>query len=209
MADINVSASTAVSLFNPISAQLDSLLLGPFGIGALQADISAQFQAASSLQVNLALQVSDPIAGFMQTLAAIGQLVAGIQQAINLGLPTVSADLNSQISSTAALTAALGAKLGGISALIEAALAAKIPAFNFFGDLQASLSAGPIVLVAFGFSPSGGIDPEPLNAAGPQISSLFGSGLTGITPTDSVSGIIILTSNPVAAASISALFRVS
>lgn len=208
MGTINISGAASVSLFNPMAAQLDALLLGPFGIGSAQADLSAQFQAALSFQTQANLQFSDPIAGFQQALASIGQLVAGLQTAISLGLPTVSAELSASISASAAITAALGAKLGGISALIEAAMAAKIPAVNFFGDLQGSLSAGPIVLVAFGFNGTTP-DPETLSNVGGQVQSLFTSGVTGITPSEGVSGIILLTKNPTASASISALFKVS
>lgn len=208
MLDINVAGAAAVAFFNPLAAQFDLMISGQFGLGALQADLSAQFNAAASLQVELGLQISDPLAGLQATLSAIGQLVAGIQAAISLGLPTISAELNASLSANAALTASLGIKLGGISALIDLALSVKIPAVQFFAELQASLSAGPLVLVSFGFDPAGSFDPEVLANVGAQIQAMFGAGLTGITPAESVAGIVILTKAPAAAAAVSALFKV-
>lgn len=209
MLDISVASSASLLLFNPLTAQFDAMLSGQFGLGALQADISAQFDAAASLQIDLGLQISDPMAGLQASLDAIAQLSAGLQAALSLGLPTVSAELSASVSANAALTAALGIKLGGISALIELALSLKIPAVKFLADLQASLSAGPIVLVSFGFDGSGTPDPETLGNVGSQLQALFAGGVTGVTPSEEVSGILILTKAPVAAASISALFKVA
>lgn len=205
---INLAAAASLSIFSPLTAQFDVLLTGSFGLGALQADISAQFNTALQLQLDLSLQLSDPIAGFQASLAAIGTLVASLQASISLGFPTVSADINASISANASLSAALGLKLGGISAIIEAGLAVKAPAIQLIGDLTASLSAGPVVLVSFGFTGAGVLDPDTLTNVGAQIQLLFSGGLTGIAPGDAVSGILLVTKAPTAAAAISVLFRV-
>lgn len=206
--DINVAATAAIALFNPMAIQFDLALTGAFGLGALQADISAQFEAAASLQVSLGLQISDPRIGLSISLAAIAQLAAGLQAALSLGLPTISVELGASVSASAALSVALAAKLGGISALIELALSVKIPAVNFFAELQANLSAGPVVLITFGFSTSGSFDPEVMSVVGGQIQGLFAAGLTGILPGDEVAGIMMLTKAPSAGAAISAMFKV-
>lgn len=206
--DINVAGAAAIALFNPMAAQFDLALTGAFGLGSLQADLSAQFNAALSLQVELGLQISNPLAGFQASLSAIGALAAGLQAALSLGLPTISAELNFGLSAAAAVSAELSAKLGGISALIELALEVKIPAVNFFAEFQANLSAGPIVLLSFGFDGSSGFDPEVLSNVGGQFQALCSAGLTGVAPGDAVAGIILLTKAPSAGAAISAMFKV-
>lgn len=207
MLDINVAGSAALALLNPMAFQFDALLSGQFGLGALQADISAQFEAALSLQVELGLQISDPRIGLQISLSAMADLAAGLQAALSLGLPTVSAELSAGLSASAALSASLSAKLGGISALIEIALSVKIPAVNFLAELEANLSAGPISLISFGFNGSS-FDPEPLSSVGGQLQALFSGGLTGIAPGDEVAGIILLTKTPSAGVAISAMFKV-
>jgi hypothetical protein len=202
--DINIASAASLAIFNPLLAQFDLALTGQFGLGALQADISAQFNAALSVQVSVGLQISNPLAGLQASLSAIGQLAAGLQAAIALGVPTINAQLSADVAAAAALTAVLGIKLGGISALIELAASLKIPAVNFIADLSASLNAGPVVLLSFGY-PSN----EPLSSVGAQAQALLSTGLTGIAPGDGVAGIMLITKAPAAKAGISALLKTS
>jgi len=199
---INIAAATSLTLFNPLLAQFDLAISGQFGLGALQTDLNAQFNAALNVQVNIGLTVSNPLASLQASLSAIAQLTAGLQAAISLGLPSVNAQVSADVSAAAALTAALGIKLGGIKALIEAALSVKIPAVNFIADLTANLSAGPVVLLSFGY-PSD----ETLANVGADPAALFGAGLTGIAPGDGVAGIMLVTKTPAAKVGISALLK--
>jgi hypothetical protein len=203
LGEVNLAATAAVGFMVPLSAQLDLAIFGPFGLSALQAELSAEFNAALSLNASLSISVSNPIAAFQQALAALMQVAASIQAAIASGIPTLGVELSASIASSAALSAALGTKLGGISALVEAALQVKFGAGQFVGELQASLGAGPIDVLTFGFD-------APMTAAqvGIESGAMF-QALPGILPTDPVSGVMIVTKNPAAAAAIAALFKVS
>jgi hypothetical protein len=203
LGEVSVAASVATSFLIPLSAQLDLAIFGPFGLGALQADLSAEFNTALALSANLSLSITNPIASYQQALAALVQVAATIQLALSAGIPTIGVEIGASISASAALTASLGVKLGGISALVEAALQVKLGAGQFIGELQASLGAGPVDVLTFGFD-------TPMTAAqvGTDALTLF-QALPGIQATDNVSGIMIVTKNPAAAAAISALFKVS
>lgn len=201
LGEVSIAASIAVGFMIPLSAQLDLALFGTFGLGALQADLSAQFNAALALNASLSISVSNPIASYQAALAALIQVQASIQLALSMGIPTIGIDIAASISATAALTGILTAKIGGMTALIEAALQIKIGAGQFIGELSASLGAGPIDVLAFGFD-------TPMTAAqvGAEAQVLF-QALPGIQPTDNVSGIMIVTKNPAASAAIAALFK--
>lgn len=203
LGEFSVGASVAVGFMIPLSAQLDLAIFGPFGVGSIQADLSAQFSTALALNASLSASLSNPIANFQQALAALAQLTVAISQALAAGIPTMGVDIGIQISSTAALTGSLSGKLGGISALISAALAVKIGANQFVGELQASLAAPGLDVLTFGFD-------VPMTAAqvGAEAAAQF-SMLPGILPTDHVTGIMIVTKNPAASTALSALFKVS
>lgn len=202
LGEINVAAGTSVALMAPLLAQFDLALTGGFGLGALQADIAGQFNAAISAQVSLGLQVSNPIAALQDALQAAIQVQASIAATLALGLPVVSADIGAQISASASISAALGAKMGGIQALISGALAVKLPAANFLGGLAGNLAAGPVVLLSFS-------SPDTLGSVGAQIDSLFGAGITGILPADPVYGVLLVTKAPSAWAAMQATLRTS
>lgn len=204
LAEIDVAAAASLAIFNPLLAQFDLALTGQFGLGALQSDISAQFNAALSVQVNVGLQLTNPLAGLQASLAALGQLAAGLQTALALGLPSVNAQLSADVAAAAALTSALSIKLGGISALISQATAVKIPATGLIADLTANLGAGPVVLLSFGYPTN-----EPLASVGTQAAALLNAGVTGIAPTDGVAGIMLIASTPAAKAALTALFKTS
>lgn len=200
---INLAANTSVLLMAPALAQLDLALMGGFGLGALQADIAAEFNAALSAQVSLGLQMTNPLEALQQALQAAIQIQASLVATMSLGLPAVSAEVGVSISASAAISATLAAKLGGIQALISAALAVKLPAATFLGDLAGNLAVGPVVLLSF----YGPIDT--LRSVGGQIDALFGAGITGILPTDRVYGVLLVTKAPSAWAAMQATLRTS
>lgn len=203
LAEINVAANTSVVLMAPALAQLDLALTGGFGLGAVQADIAAQFDAAVSAQVSLGLQVSNPVAALQEALQAAIQVQASIAATLSLGVPVASAEIGVEISASAAISAALGARIGGIQALISAALAVKLPAANFLGQLAGNLAAGPVVLLSFS-APT-----DTLGAVGAQIDALFGAGITGIGAGDRVYGVVLVTKAPSAWAAMQATLRTS
>lgn len=203
LGELSIGATAAVSFLVPLSAQLDLAIFGPFGVGSIQADLSAQFNTALALNASLTASLSNPVANFQQALVALAQLTVAIGQALAAGIPTMGVDIGIQISSTAALTGSLSGKLGGISALISAALAVKIGANQFAGELQASLAAPGIDVLVFGFDA-----PMTAQQVGIEASVQF-SMLPGILPTDQVTGIMIVTKNPAAGAAIGALFKTS
>lgn len=201
LAEVNPALAVLGGFTISLSAQLDLAIFGSFGLGALQLDLSAQFNAALSLNASLSISISNPIASFQAALAALIQVTANIELALSLGLPTIGLSISASISASAALSASLSIKLGGISALISAALAIKLPALQFVGELN--LGAGPIDVLTFGFD-------APMTAAqvGAEAAAQF-SALPGILPTDEVSGVMIVTKNPTAALALAGIFKVA
>jgi hypothetical protein len=198
---INVAANTSVVLMAPALAQLDLALTGSFGLGALQADIAAQFEAAMSNQVALAVQLTNPFEALQQALQAAIAIQASITATIALGLPAVSAEVGVSISASAAISVSLAARLGGIKALIEAALSVKLPAVNFLGDLAGNLSVGPVVLLSF-HAPG-----DTLSLVGAELDALFAAGIGGISPHQQVYGVVLVTGAPSAWAAMQATLR--
>jgi len=198
---INISAAAAVDIVAPLFVQLDLALFGAFGLGGLQADISAQFNAAVQAQLSVSLTIQNPLL----LLSGLANLMANIQLALALPIPSIALD----VGANASLALALGIKLGGISALIEAALAVKLPAVAFFAALAAALSAGPVFLLNFDVDVfSGG-----LAAAGGQIAAQFAAGLVDggnfIAPGEPVFGIILLTKSPTVFASLGTVLKIA
>lgn len=204
LGDINVAASGAVVALAPLLVEVDLMLTGSFGLGSLLVDLSAQLNAALAAQVSLSLQVSNPFASLKAQLAALLQIQASIQATLSLGLPAVSVTIGANIAAAAAISATLTARVGGIRALIEAALAVKIPVVNLLGQLTAALSVGPVELLSFGFDA-----PNSLADVGAGLSSRFAAGLPGVAPGDNVQGVVLLTKSPSAAAAMSFLLKVA
>jgi hypothetical protein len=198
---INVAAAASLGLVAPLFAELDLMLFGAFGLGSVQADLSLQFQTSLDIELGLALTISDPFAG----IAALANLLASLQ----ISLPTISLDISAAIAANISLQAALAIRLGGITALIEAMLAIKLPAVSFFAKLAAALSAGPVFLMNFEYdTPSGG-----LAGAGGAIAAQFAagvsSGASSIAPFEPVYGIILFTKEPTVFASLGAVLKIA
>lgn len=200
----NVSAAAGIAFVNPLLAQFDLALTGSFGLGSIQADLAAQFNAAISATAQINLAISDPFLSFSVLLSAIGTLAASISAALAAGLPTMSLELSGQIAAAASLVATLSAKLGGINLLLSAALRVKLPAVKFFADLAANL--GEVHVLSFDQTPT---SPYTLAMAGADIDSLFSTGLTGILPTDSVYGVMIVMKDPATWLQVKAMFMVA
>lgn len=190
---INIGASGAVTAIVPLLSQYDLLLTGSFGLGALLGDLSAQFNAAVS--VALQLTITNPFDAIRAQLQALLQVYAGLQAALSLAVPPLA------ISANLSVSAALSLKLSGIQLLLSASLAVKLPVVAFFAALAGALSVGPVVLLTIGFN---GVDT--LAGAGGQIQGLFNTGVGGILPGDQVFGVVLVTKSPSAAASMQAIF---
>lgn len=195
---VNVALSGAVVLVVPLLAQVDLMLTGQFGLGALQSDLSAQLNAALSAQASLSLRVSNPLEALRLQLSALVSVQANIAGALSLGLPTISLSL----SASFAIAASLALKLGGIRLLIQLALQLKLPLVNLLASIQASLSAGPIVLMSVGFAA-----PSTLLSSTSEYTGLVSGGIGGIAPGDQVYGVIMLTKNPAASVALAGLIR--
>ena len=202
---INIGLAGSLTAIVPLLAQFDLMLTGSFGLGALQADLALQFNAAISLQANLSLQISNPFASLMAQLQAILQIQAGIKLTISLGLPAVSVTLSASLSASASISAALALRLGGIGLLIKLALSVKIPVVSLMAQFTAALQAGPVVLLSTGFRGS----PVALAQVGSDFQALASAGVGGLNPTDQVYGVFLLTASPSASASMSAILLTS
>ncbi len=185
-----------VLIIPPLLAQFDLTLTGQFGLGALLADISAQLNAAISVQVNI-LQISNPFAAIQAQLQALLMVQASLTAALTLGLPSVSASFTASLSANLAISTELGLQIGGIQLLIQAGLAIKIPII----DLLASLSVGPVDILTIGFTGT-----DTLASSGAGYAALASTGIGTLLPTDQVFGVIILTKVPAASVVMQAVF---
>jgi hypothetical protein len=143
---INVGLFAAVGLLGPLLAQIDLMLYGSIGIGALHADFSLQLSAALQASLDIGLNLSNPFIGFSLALSAIATLQAQIALALS-GQISFSLDASLQLSANASFSAALSARLGGLELVIQAAIALKIPAIEFLARLN--LSAGPLLVASW------------------------------------------------------------
>ena len=200
LGELNVGLAAATGFLNPLGAQIDALLA--LGIGPLEYDLAAQFNAAIAAQATLSLQISNPLAALQAAISALAQLQAALSAA--LSLPPIQVSLSAELSASAALAATLSARLGGLSILIQAALAVKIPAVQLAAQLAASLSAGPVFLHQFtGDSLSGTM--ADIGAFSGGMSDPGNPG-NNILAGDSVSGFLFTTKNPTAFAGMQAIF---
>lgn len=185
----NIGAALAASAMAPLLAQLNFLLIDPFGLGSLKADFSAQFKA----QLNFSITFIDPIASLKAAIAGVLGVVASLQASLALGIPP----LGIQVSASLGLAAALSVKLAGINLLIDLTLGVRLVGINFLAQLTAAISAGPVV--AYGWS---GITTTTLKS---QIAA-YNFGVDGFAPLDTVSGVMLLTKDPGAFTAMSFLF---
>ena len=209
---INVGLDGAITAVVPLLAQFDLMLTGSFGLSVLGATLALQLQASLSFQLNLGLSISDPLAALEAELQAIIQIQASISVLISLGLPSISVQLSASLSASLGLTAVLGVQVAGIQALISASLAIKLPLVDLIATISAAVSAGPVMLLAFGFPAQG---TENLQNVSNDLGGMVGAGgITGdgpfgsttLLPTDDVSGIMLFTKDPTAATAMSVIF---
>ena len=206
MGALNVALEASVTAIIPLFAQVDLLLAGNFGLGPLLADLSLQLDAALSVSLSIGI---DLFANLDLQLTAVLQIVASISAGISVG---ASISVGLEVSASLEIAAALTLQVGGISLLIEATLAIQLPIVSLIAEISASLSAGPVVLLSFGFTgPT-----TTLAAAGAEFAVQAAAGLVvtsplpaDIAPSDNVSGIIMLTKDPGAIAAMSAILLVS
>lgn len=200
--EVNPALTLAAGFLNPLGAQIDAFLAAT--LGPLQADISAQLNANLQVQASLGLSIGNPFLSLQLALSAIGQLQAAIQAA--LAFPPITIEANAQLSATAALAGALSAKLGLLDVAVQAILKIKIPALQAAANINANLSAGPIVLME-ATSPT-------LSGAGADIQSAFNVGVGGavlpppdvIGPSDGpITTFLMITKDPGAAAALTAV----
>lgn len=195
LGSINLTAGAVVNILPPMLASFDAALFGSLGLGAMEADLSFQFNAA--LQATIAL--SNPFDAIAASLIALVQVQANLAAMLSLGLPAINLNASVNISANVGLMAVLAAKLGGLQALISAALSVKLPVIDLLAQLNIGASC---VLASFGFA---GVDT--LASAGASINSYFSTGFEGILPGDQVYGVIILTKSPSASVALSGMIR--
>lgn len=209
---INVGLDGAITAVVPLLAQFDLMLTGSFGLGVLGGNLALQLQASLSFQLNVGLSISNPIAALEAQLQAILQIQASISVVLALGLPSVSVQLSASLSASLGLTAVLSLQVAGIQALISASLAIKLPLVDLIATISAAVSAGPVMLLAFGFPAQGTENLQ--NVSTDLAGMLAAGGITGdgpfgpttLLPTDDVAGIMLITKDPTAATAMSVIF---
>ena len=192
---INLTAGAIVSILPPMLASFDAALFGTLGLGALEADLSFQLNAA--IQANI--QLSNPLAAILAALNGLAQVGAQLNAMLSLGIPAINLNASVNIGANVGLMGLLAAKLGGLQVLISAALQVKAPIIDLLAGLNIGASC---VLASFGFS-----SPDTLSTAGLSINSYFQTGFEGILPFDQVYGVIILTKQPSASVALSGMIR--
>lgn len=198
LGDVNVGLAATVPALNALSAQLDAAIA--FALGPLQSDLAAALDAALGAQAQLSITLVDPIAYLRQALQAVLELSASLTAA--LSLPPLVLPIP-EIAASASIAAALSAKLGTISALIDAAIAVKIPAARLAAGF--SLDLGEVVLLSF----DGISDPTTLATIGGLIDAKFNAGIGGgaIGPFDRAAGIIMVVKSPAVFAALSQIVQ--
>mgnify|MGYP000464945629 CR=1 FL=1 len=189
---INVGLFAAVGLLGPLLLQIDLMLFGSLGIGALHANFSAQLSASLQASLDIGLSIANPFVGFSIALSAIAVLSAQITLALSGALPTFSINVSLQLSANASLVASLTAQLGGLELLIQAALLLKIPALEFLARLD--LSAGPFLVASW--------ENMPLRDGAGQFQLDASNGMNygpmTIGATESTYGVVVFTKSPTA-----------
>jgi hypothetical protein len=202
---INEGLGLAVGVLNPLAAQLDLSL--SIGLSPLKSNISAALEAALGFNAALNIAFTDPFANIRAALEALIQLQASLSLALSLP-PLALPEISLEIGFTAELIASLSLQLGGLDLAIDAALAIKIPAVRLAADLNAALSAGPAVLLAF----DGISDPTNMQTIGNLIATKFSSPVGAfpdtIDPTDDIAGIMIITAAPSAYVGLEVIFPI-
>lgn len=204
LGEVNIGLLAGIGLLNPLLLQIDLFLTGQFGLGPFIADIQAQLTAAISAQLQLAFSLALPSLAIQATIMALANLQASLALALALGMPMVSLQISAQIAAMAALAATLALKVGGITALLAAGAAVKIPAVRFVAKMTAALSAGPVHLLSF--------TGDMLGVTGAEVAASFASGLgpdDPIFPGEMVSGVIIVTKDPAVFAALGGILKVS
>ncbi len=192
---INLTAGAVVSILPPILASFDAMLFGTLGLGALEADLSFQLNAA----IQATIQLSNPFAAILAALQGLAQVGAQLSAMLSLGLPAINLNASVNISANVGLMGLLAAKLGGLQLLISAAISVKSPIVDLLAGLNIGASC---VLASFGY-----VTPDTLSSAGASINGFFQTGFEGILPGDSVFGVIILTKSPSASVALSGMIR--
>lgn len=199
LGSINVGLAAAVGLLGPLMGQLDFMLYGSIGIGALGADFAVQLSASLQASAGIALSIGNPFIGFQIALSAIVSLQAQIALALSGAIPAFSLEASIQLSANAALSANLLARIGGLELLIQAALLLKIPVLELLARLN--LSAGPFMLVSW--------ENLRLDAAGTQFALDASNGIAygpnSVGAAEPTYGIVLFTKSPAAWASLQAL----
>lgn len=200
LGELNVGISLAVGFLNPLGAQIDALLA--LGIGPLEFDLAAQFNAALAASASVSLQIGNPLFALTAAISALAALQAALAAALTL--PPLQIGLSAELTASVALAATLSARLGGLSILIAAALAIKIPAVKLAAALALSLSAGPVFLHQFTGDDLAGTMTE----IGGFSSGMSDPGNPGnnLVPSDAVSGFLFTTKDPTAFSAMQAIF---
>lgn len=201
LGSVNFAAAAAVASLLPLCAQLDAFIGVTFG--PLQADLTAQFRASTDFSINASLGITTPFLSAQLVLQALVSLQGALQA--SLVLPSIALTASVDVSATLALTAALGIKLGLLNAAVKAMLVLKIGAVELAGQIGASLSAGPVILVEFG-----GLGGTTLAGNGANIAGLFATGLVsagGILPLEIAEGYILVTKAPAAKVGLDFILR--
>lgn len=210
---INLAAAAAVPVIGPLVKQLDFALTGPFGVGTTGADLTAQLTAQLALQAKLAaslvpaLTAKTALTAVLNIQAQIQGLLNGVvslKALLNLGAPSIDANVTAGIQASAGLVAKLAVRVAGLKAVVDLGLAVKAPAVTFVANLAANLAVGPVVLLSIGAAA-----PDTLASAGSEIQSLFSAGVADIAPGDTVYGLVLLTKSPSAWASMQTMFKTS
>jgi hypothetical protein len=187
LGELNTGLDQATVLLPALTAQIDAAI--GLGLGPLKFDLGVQLNAALAATATLTLQVGNPLAALQAALAAVVQLQAAITA--SLALPPVQLSLGAELSAMAALAGTVSARLGAIEGIIQAALAAKLPAVQFLDGLD--LNVGPAILLGF----DGISDGTQMSQIGNLIQNKLQAPVTfggdTIQPTDNVSGVLLLT----------------
>ena len=192
LGELNFAASAAAALMLPLSAELDAFL--NISLGPLSASLQLQLSASLDFALDASLGLTLPTISLQLLLDASIALQAAIQAALAVGftMPGISFSLDASIAASLDLAASLQLQLGLLDLQIQAMLAIKIPVIELAAQIQASVSAGPLILLE--------MTSAPLATLGTDIAAKFASGVTfgpnSIGPGDTAFGYMFVAKGP-------------
>lgn len=194
---INIAlATTALPLVNDLLAMIDTLLGSAVSLGSLKSELGIQLNGV--LQAMLSLKVTTPASYLANLLNQLAAIAASIKTALFTS-PTVG--VGAQLGSLSAVSAQIKGKIAALDGLLALLNTMRGLASSTYGTLFGKMSSGGFALYTM---------EGPATLVGNDVAATIAAGISGGTgPGSTVHGILILTEDPIAFATLSTVLKTS